>query len=233
MPIHAPNLPPRLLALALICASASAAAQQAAAPVEAAARKLIEAQTQGLPGEVAIELSPLDAHNQLPPCAELSAFLPASSRAWGAFSVGVRCGSPAAWTVYLQARVKVSADYVISARPLRANQIIGPDDLATRRGDLAALSDDVLTDASRAVGQHTRHALAQGRPLQTGMLRVPAAVQRGNDVTIVGSGAGFQISNTGRAMNSAAPGETVRVRLPNNQVVTGTAQTNGTVAIPH
>jgi flagella basal body P-ring formation protein FlgA len=233
MPNRARFSPRLLTTLALVFATASAAAQQPAAPVEAAARQLIEAQTQGLPGEVSIELSPLDANNQLPPCAELSAFLPASSRAWGAFSVGVRCASPAAWTVYLQARVKVSADYIVSARPLRANQIIGPADLATRRGDLAALGDDVLTDASQAVGQHARYALAQGRPLQTHILRVPAAVQRGNSVTIVGRGAGFQISNTGRAMNSAAPGETVRVRLPNNQVITGTAQTNGTVEMAY
>ncbi|MDR2260978.1 MAG: flagellar basal body P-ring formation protein FlgA [Azoarcus sp.] len=224
---------PLLAALALSLAPAGASAGQPAAPVEAAARALIEARTQGLPGEVSIELSPLDPGNQLPPCAEPLAFLPASSRAWGTFSVGVRCESPVAWTVYLRARVKVAADYVIAARPLRAGQIVGPDDLDTRRGDLAALADDVLTDASQAIGRQTRRALAKDSALQARMLRAPAAVRQGDSVTIIGHGPGFQVSNTGRALNSAAPGETVRVRLPNNQVITGTVRTDGTVEITY
>lgn len=228
-----PSLRLLLAVLALGLFPASAAAQQIAAPVETAARALIEARTQGLPGEVSIELSPLDPGNQLPSCTRLLAFLPASSRAWGTFSVGVRCESPVAWTVYLQARVKVIADYVVIARPLHAGQIVGPEDLDTRRGDLAALDDGVLTDASQAIGRQTRRALAKGSALQTRMLRTPAVVQQGGAVTITGHGPGFQVSNTGRALNSAAPGETVRVRLPNNQVITGTARTDGTVEITY
>ncbi|MDR2689697.1 MAG: flagellar basal body P-ring formation protein FlgA [Azoarcus sp.] len=220
-----------LLIFICLTTAASVHAQQEPAPLEAIARQFIEEQTRGLPGEVSIELSPFDAHNQLPPCVELVAFLPAAARAWGAFSIGVRCDSPVEWTVYLQARVKLIADYFVTARPLRAGQIIGPDDLVIRRGDIAALADDILADASQAIGRHARHALAQGSPLQARMLRMPAAIQQGREVTVLSQGDGFQVSNTGRALNHAAPGETVRVRMPNNQIITGTAQANGTVIV--
>ena len=216
---------------ALFFAPASAIAQQASAPVEAAARALIEENTQGLPGEVAIEISPLDPGNLLPPCSDPAAFLPNSTRAWGAFSVGVRCESPVNWTVYLQARVRVAADYFVAARPLPAGKILGPADLEQRRGDIAALPADVLTDASQATGRPTRQALAQGTPLQSRMLRIPEAVRQGSRVTVFSQGKAFRVSNTGRALNSAAPGETVRVRLPNNQVVIGTALHDGTIEI--
>jgi len=222
-----------LLNLALLLAAASAIAQQASAPVEAAARALIEEKTHGLPGEITIEISPLDTGNRLPPCPAPVAFLPnPATRAWGAFSVGVRCESPVAWTIYLQARVKVIDDYLVVARPLSSRQIIGPADLEHRRGDIAALPDDVLLDASQATGRPARQALAQGIPLQARMLHIPEAVRQGNKVTVFSQGKTFRVSSTGRALNSAAPGETVRVRLPNNQVVTGTATHDGTIEIP-
>ncbi|MCL2876209.1 MAG: flagellar basal body P-ring formation protein FlgA [Betaproteobacteria bacterium] len=216
---------------AMLFVMASAIAQQTSAPVEAAARTLIEEKTQGLPGEVTIEISPLDPGNRLPPCHAPTAFLPNSTRAWGAFSIGVRCESPVAWTAYLQARVKVIDNYLVAARPLPAGQILGPSDFEHRRGDIAALPNDVLADASHATGRPTRQALAQGTPLQTRMLRIPEAVRQGNKVTVFSQGKAFRVSNTGRALNSAAPGETVRVRLPNNQVVSGTALHDGTVEV--
>lgn len=222
----------RLLTIsALFFAAAGAVAQQPSAPVEAAARALIEEKTQGLPGEINIEISPLGPGNRLPPCPAPAAFLPDSTRAWGAFSVGVRCESPVFWTIYLQARVKVIDDYLAAALPLPAGKIIGPADLEHRRGDIAALPGDILTDASQATGRPARQALAQGTPLQARMLRTPEAVRQGSNVTVFSQGKTFRASNTGRALNSAAPGETVRVRLPNNQVVTGTALHDGTVEI--
>jgi flagella basal body P-ring formation protein FlgA len=215
----------------LFLAAFSAIAQQPSAPVEAAARVLIEEKTRGLPGETGIEISPLDPGNRLPPCPAPTAFLPDSVRAWGVFSVGVRCESPVSWTIYLQAHVKVTDDYLVAAQPLPAGKIIGPADLEHRRGDITALPGNVLTDASQATGRPTRQAIAKGTPLQPRMLRTPDAVRQGRNVTVFSQGKAFRVSNTGRALNSAAPGETVRVRLPNNQVVTGTALHDGTIEI--
>lgn len=223
--------PVLILLFTFMAASSPAGAQQLPGPVEAAARQLLESEARGLPGRVEIQVSPLDPRNQLPPCAELRAFLPGGTRAWGTISVGVQCESPVTWQAYLQARVSVIADYLVTARPLRAGQIVGPSDLARRNGDLAALAENTLTDPSQAVGHRTRYALAQGNPVRGDMLRIPAAVQQGQNVKVISRGDGFQVSSEGRAMNTAAPGESVRVRMSNNQVITGTASADGTVEV--
>ncbi len=220
-----------LLASVALLPSPSAIAQQAEGGIEVRVHEFLHRQVAGLPGEVSIELAPLDPNSQLPACAALEVFLPAGTRAWGRFSVGVRCDSPVTWTAYLQARVAVVTDYLVAARPLRAGQVLGPADLGARRGDLTALSDNLLTDPTQAVGHHTRIAVAAGSPLRGDMLRVPHAVRQGQNVTVLGVGAGFRVASEGRAMNNAAPGEKVRVRLADGQVVTGTAQAGGTVAL--
>ena len=224
-----------LLAVLLVggaaLAAAPAHAQQAPDAVEARVRDFLQAQAAGLPGEVTIQVSALDPNNQLPACAALDPFLPAGTRAWGRISVGVRCDSPVTWTAYVQAQVSVVADYLVAARPLRAGQIVGPADLGQRRGDLTALADNILTDGTQAMGHTTRFAVAAGTPLRGGMLRVPHAVRQGQTVPVISVGPGFRVSSEGRAMNNAAPGDSVRVRLANGQVVTGVAQPGGTVEV--
>lgn len=211
--------------------AATALAQQAPAPVQAAVSRFLENETRGLPGRVQITVSPLDARNQLPACVSLAPFLPAGTRAWGQISVGVRCDSPVEWTAYLQARVAVIGDYLVAAQPLRAGQILGPADIVRREGDLAALPDSTLTDVAQASGQHTRFAIAQGSPLRADMLRIPPAVKQGQAVQVVTVGAGFRVASEGVALNNAAPGEAVRVRMGGGQVVAGTARPGGVVEI--
>lgn len=213
------------------CLSLAAAAQQDPAAAEEAVRAFLEAQTRGLPGEVRISLQPFDARNQLPPCASLKPFLPARQRPWGDLSVGIQCESPITWTAYLQGRVEVWADYLVAAQPLKANQIVAPAHIGRQHGNLAALADTVLTDPSQAVGHHTRFAVAAGSPLRSDLLRVPSAVRQGQTVQVVSTGTGFRVSSEGRALNNAAPGEPVRVRMPNGQIVTGTAQAGGQVEV--
>jgi len=206
-------------------------AQQPSGPVEAAVRALLERETAGLPGEVELEVGPLDPANRLPPCQDLEAFLPSGVSAWGQISAGVRCNAPASWTVYVPARVRVFADYVVATRGLRPGQTIGPDDVGLERGDLAAQPGRVLGDPTRAIGVRTSRGIAAGTPLREEHLRLPPAVEAGQTVKVVGVGEGFSVGGEGRAMNRAADGERVRVRLPNGAVVSGIARAGGVVEL--
>ncbi|PKO57320.1 MAG: flagellar basal body P-ring formation protein FlgA, partial [Betaproteobacteria bacterium HGW-Betaproteobacteria-19] len=88
-----------LAASGLMLAASPLYAQQPPAPVTAVAHQLLELETRGLPGRVELQISTLDSRNQLPPCAQLEAFIPGGTRPWGAISVGVRCESPVTWQV--------------------------------------------------------------------------------------------------------------------------------------
>lgn len=219
------------LSLLILLAVGAASAQQPAPPIDAVVNDLLSRETAGLPGELSLTVGAIDERNRLPPCEALEAFLPTGTRAWGQISVGVRCLAPVAWTVYVPAKVAVVSDYLVTARPIRPGQIIGPADIERRRGDLAALGDRTLTEPEQAVGHHARFAVASGQPLRTDMLRLPDAIKQGQTVRILGIGERFQVANEGRAMNRAADGEPVRVRLANGQVVSGVARIGGIVEV--
>ena len=221
-----------------LCAAALAAgiafpavAQQPAEPVRQAVTTFLEQQTAGLPGEVELRVGEFDPANRLPACTALAPFLPAGNRAWGQVNVGVRCESPVTWTAYVPAQVAVMTEFLVTAQPLRAGQIVAPGDVVRRHGDLAAQPPSTLTDPAQAVGHHARYAVASGSTLHARMLRLPPAVRQGQTVKVVGSGSGFTVSNEGRALNAAAEGEAVRVRLGNGHVVSGIARAGGIVEI--
>lgn len=223
----------RRAALGLVAALVltPAGARQADAPVREEVLRLLREHTRGLGGEVTLDVTPLDPGNQLPACSELHASLPPGSRAWGRTTVAVRCDAPARWTVYVPVQVRVVGEYLVLARALRPGQIVGPDDLARRRGDLAAEGDGALLDATQAIGHPARFAVAAGQPLRREMLRLPPVVRRGERVRIQTRGAGFSVSNEGRALNDAADGQPVRVRIDSGKVLSGTARLDGSVDI--
>lgn len=191
----------------------------------------LAAQTRGLAGEVVIEIDDLDPANHLPACDRLTAFLPNGQRAWGHVSIGVTCEQPATWTAYVSARVRVLGHYLVLARALRPGQIVGPDDIERRSGDLTTEGDGALVDSTQAIGHPARIAVAAGQPLKREMLRIPPAVRRGQQVRVVTGGSGFEVSSEGRAMNDAAPGELVRVRLKKGRVLSGQARADGSIEI--
>lgn len=209
----------------------SATAQQPVQPVQQAVAAFLQQQTAGLPGRVTITLEAMDPQNQLPPCAELTPFLPTGTRAWGRVNVGVRCESPVNWSIYVPAQVSVLGEYLVAIRPIRAGQIIAPADLERRSGDLASEAANTLTDMTQAVGHSARYTVAAGSVLRADMLRLPQAVRQGQEVKVVGTGAGFTVANEGRALNAAGAGEPVRVRLANGQVVSGKARADGSVEL--
>lgn len=230
-PAGAGSLLPRALAVILAVTVLPAFAQQPPEPVRQAVQTFLERQADGLPGEVDVRVGELDASNRLPECAALEPFLPSGTRAWGRISVGVRCDSPVTWTIYVPAQVAVMTGYLVTAQPLRPGQVVGPADIERRFGDLASEPPNTMTEAARAIGQRARYAIAAGTTLRTEMLRLPPAVRQGQDVKVVGSGSGFKVTNEGRALNAAAEGEPVRVRLDNGQVVSGIARAAGVVEI--
>jgi len=155
-----------LIALALLLPQAAPVlSAQDTAPVQATAEDFLRAKTRNLPGEVVITVEPPTNRNKLAPCQAFEAFQPTGARAWGRTTVGVRCVAGAHWSLYLQARVKVVADYLVAAHPLVPGQALRREDLASRNGDLTQLPEGTLTDPEQALGRLTSSNIAQGQPL--------------------------------------------------------------------
>lgn len=222
----------RFLLIVLALHTGGAAAQNQ--DLEALRKAVVEfarSQAARLPGEVEIEVAPLDERLQLTACQGLQTYLPAGTRLWGRSSVGVRCQKPESWSIIVPVTVRVMAEALFTARPLARGEALTDQDVTAQRTDLTQLPAGVLTDRSQAVGRVPNVSVAAGLPLRTEMLRGAHAVTQGQNVRIIFTGDGFKVTSEGRALGNAALGETVQVRSASGKVVKGQASATGVVEV--
>lgn len=223
---------------AALGAPATADAPIAAAPQPAAntqfqnpesirqsAERFLRQQAQGLPGRVTIAVGDV-VSDRMPACPALEPFMPPGARLWGTTTVGVRCSGDRPWTLYLQARVNVSATYFVAARQINPGDTIGPQDLSPRQGDLTVLPRTVATDAGQIVGMMAVNRITAGLPIRSDLLRSAIAVQQGQVVRVVSRGDGFEVSTEGQVLQRASAGDPVQVRTRSGQVISGTVKTS-------
>lgn len=230
------NLHSLILLLALLVPAAyaqNAVPRQDTGVLRNTVEQFLRKQATGLPGEVKIAVGSIDPRLNLPACTVPEAFLPPAGRAWGKTTVGVRCSTPSQWTMYVPATVRVLGAYVAAAAPLAQGQSIGPDDIATVKGDLTALPAGIITDPAQAVGRTVAFSLALGTPLRQDSLRSQQAVQQGQVVRLVTSGPGFSVSGEARALNNAVEGQIAQARTPAGQVISGVAKAGGIVEVAY
>ena len=164
----------RTLALLLVVlglpTGVAAAPSQDLDAVRKAVADFARSQTTKLPGEVEIEVPPLDDRLQLSACRALQTYLPAGTRPWGRSSVGVRCQKPESWSIVVPVTVKVMAEALYAARPLARGEPLTDQDVTSQRTDLTQLPAGVLTDRNQAVGRIPNLSVTAGLPLRADML---------------------------------------------------------------
>lgn len=227
------SLLPFLLCLCLLIPAAGVHARQDPAPVRKAIENFLRVQVKGLPGQASFTVGAIDAGNQLAPCQTFDVAMPPGARPWGRTQVTVRCQAEGGWSLFVPVHIKVTGDYLVTARPLAPGQPIQAGDLAHQSGDLTDLPAGILTDPAQAIGRTLAMPLAAARPLRGDMLRQANVVQQNQSVKVIARGAGFAVANEGRALTSAVDGQVVQVRLSNGQVVSGVARAGGSVEVQY
>ena len=234
---HPPMKTSLLLLLSL--ASQLAAAQQIPAvparqdlaALRSVAEQYLQAQSAGLPGKVSVTVGALDQRMSLAACAAPEAFQQPGARAFGKTTVGLRCGAPTPWTIYVQAQVSVLTDYVAAAVPLAQGQPIDATQLVMVKGDLGSLPNGVLTDMAQAIGRTSSMSIAAGAPLRADSVKSRPVVQQGQSVRVVSGGANFKVSTEARAIGSAAEGQVVQARTAGGTMISGVARAGGLVEV--
>jgi flagella basal body P-ring formation protein FlgA len=214
-------------------ATAQAFKAEEIASIQRAVDDFLRHQTSGLPGKVSFSIGAIDPRVVLPACPALEAFMPTGARLWGATNVGVRCNASPAWTIYVTADIRVTGNYIVTARALAPGQALSEADLAVQSGDLTQLPSGVLTELQQAVGKMPTTGLAPGQPLRQDLLRAPLVVQQGQSVKLFSGGAGFRVSAEGRALNNAQEGQIAQARTVSGQTVSGIARAGGTIDIAY
>jgi len=212
-------------------AFAQAPAVQSAAGIHQAVDQFLRQQTAGMPGKTTYTIGAVDPRLGMPACSALEAVVPAGARLRGQTNLGVRCGGPVPWTIYVNVDVRVSGSYLTASHALAPGQVISAADLAVQNGDLTLLPQGVLASADTAIGKISVASIAAGQPLRYDLLRAPLAVQQGQSVKLLSGGNGFRVSAEGRALNNAQDGQLAQVRTGSGQTVSGVARAGGTVEI--
>lgn len=220
-------------AAALVLASvlAPACAGQDPAQVQARVSEFLQERAAALAGTPQITVT-ADNVGRYDACEAIDVFLAGNGKLRPRMSVGVRCNAPTPWTTYVQASVQVNGTYFVAARSIAAGQTIGPEDLATREGDLMSLPQGAVINPAQLDGAVATRRINAGTTLRTNALRSAESVQRGRKVRLVVNGRGFVATSEGEAMGSAAPGSYVQVKTASGQIVSGIVRDAGTVEVP-
>ena len=117
--------------------------------------------------------------------------------------------------------------YYVASRTIAAGQALTPADLAPRDATWSPCPG-AITDPDTVAGMTAAYRITAGQPIKGAALRNAQSV-RGSNVRINAVGKGFMVSSEGQALDNAAPGATVQVRMPSGQVVSGVVRNAGLV----
>lgn len=206
-----------------------AAPQQNHAAIHDAALNYAKMQMRTLPGQVSIQVANIDPRTALPACAALEAFMPNGAKLFGKTSIGVRCDEKPAWSVFVQATIKVSADLLVANRPLSQGLVLSADDFSVQSGELG--QPGILTAPEQAIGKTLKFAIGAGQVLRMDMLRPDFLIKQGQNIRVYIRANGFEIGTEGMAMNDASAGQAVSIKVASGQLIQAFAAQDGSAQI--
>lgn len=180
-----------------------------------------------------VQVGALDERLRLAPCERIEPYLPVGSKLWGRARLGLRClVGPTRWNVFLPITVKAHGPAWVLRGSVAAGAVLSEADAIQTEVDWAAESSPIVAESSQWIGQTAAYQLQAGQALRQAMLRPLALFQAGAQVRVVSKGPGYAIISVGQAMTPGGIGQTVRVKMPNGKLVSGTVIENGTVELP-
>ena len=168
----------------------------------------------------------------LPACKKLE-FLTNSSNpgATGNIRFSAKCFSPQPWTIYLNAQVSQKKVYYVNKNRLEPGQIISESDLQVKKDFPENLPFGTINDPQQIIGKAVISTIEAGTPMIGNSLKIENVINFGQTVKIIVGGAGFRINAEGKAMNSAALGQNVQVKMASGQIINGIARSGGLVEV--
>ncbi|MDD5388217.1 MAG: flagellar basal body P-ring formation chaperone FlgA [Gallionellaceae bacterium] len=173
----------------------------------------------------------IDERLRLVACRDFEFSLAAGAQLGTAGSIKAQCKAPVRWSLYIGFQINLSGPALVARRDLPARTILSAADVETRGIDYEQPPGAYLNDIRAVVGARSDRWIAAGQPLPAEGLARPPAINAGQRVRIVVRGVGFSINQVGKALNSAAAGEPVRIRIDAGRIVHGIAQDDGSALV--
>jgi len=218
-----------LKVLLLLCLSYSTqAAQLTWQALEAPVRNFLQGELKGR--TATYKLGRPASSLRLPECPALALNWPPGVPLSGPTYVEVSCPS-SGWNVRYPVNIDERKLGVMTTRRLQPGEIVTAADVRLTELPGSDLGGNVLGGLDDVVGKVARNGLPAGTWVRNFMVQAPVVVRANQVVQVIAEDSGFRVLADGVAMNNAAVGENVSVRMPAGRMVRGTARADGGVAV--
>jgi flagella basal body P-ring formation protein FlgA len=199
------------LSSAAICHAGSEAYQSHDTIVSAVEAYLLDTVADRHP-DTKITVTPLDHRLKLRQCdGPLETFSPPGGSKMGRTSVGVRCESPAPWSLYVSAKVGLEIPVAVANRDLARGEAITRADVKLEVTDTTHLLRGYYASLDEVVGRMPKRTLRRGKVITPSSLVVLKTIKRGELITIVAGSGGIEVRMQGKAMKNGNPGDLIPV----------------------
>ncbi len=175
----------------------------------------------------------LDPRLRLAACdTSLKTFSSQAGQTQRSFSVGVRCETPAPWTIYVPVTLAWETNVVALRSARQRGAVLAEEDVKIVRREVQAGYVPHLEQLEDAIGKALTRSLAAGTLLTTAMVVNRRLIRRGERVTLVVERGGLKVTSSGTAESDGAIGERVLVKNTfSSRQVEGSVQEDGSVRV--
>jgi flagella basal body P-ring formation protein FlgA len=129
-------------------------------------------------------------------------------------------------------RISLLTQVPVLKNPMRPGDVIGADNLDYVEMRANEVASNVIVDADRLIGQTPRRGIAAMKPISAADVSAPALVKQGELVTVALSSGALSLTLQGRALQSGAEGDIVRiVNTASNKILDGVVTGAQTVTV--
>ncbi|MEM7467162.1 MAG: flagellar basal body P-ring formation chaperone FlgA [Pseudomonadota bacterium] len=183
--------------------------------------------------DIHISVNQLDPRLRLATCATpLESYLAPGSRLMGHTTVGVRCASPQAWSLYVPIHIEQYLPVLTLVRPISRGQTLDAEDLLVKKRSSTSIPAKYLKSGESILGLIAARDIMPGAVLTQSMFKAKTLVRRGDRVVLSMKSGVVAVRTSGVALSDGAVGDRVKVRnLSSERVIDGTVAAANLVLI--
>lgn len=221
-----------LSAASMLSARVQAGAYQPLPSIQGSAEQHLRKLLPNAGDHVYLKADDLDNRLRLADCPiPLEVFLPNGANG-NRVTAGVRCTQGQQWTIYVPVSIESEVQVLVLNKALARNAAVGTQDIETRTQRVPGLGSTHIKSVSELSGQRLKRDLPAGTVLSPGMLQPEIVIKRGQQVTVIASGAGMEVRTQGIALGDASANSRIRVKNLNSaKVVEGLVDNQNMVRI--
>jgi len=201
-----------LIGWGTVAAAPQDRALQSHEEIRQAATEFVKKSIGSTDSRVVIKAGRLDSRLKLTACDHpLEAFTSGNAVKGSRKTVGIRCHSPAPWTLYVPVTLALYKKIVVASRTLpRGTQLIR-EDIKLEERDTTQLHRGYLTNPEQVIGNTLKRNLQMNSVLLPSHIKAPYTIKRGERVTILAKAGALLVRMNGKALENGTLNEQIKV----------------------